>query len=61
MENKCRICARQFLCKKINNKAPAVYDIFKTANELGEECKQIKFSETKNLGEVKYVKDKKRC
>lgn len=27
----------------------------------GENCKQIKFSETKNLGEVKYVKDKKRC
>ena len=35
MENKCRICAKQFLCK-------------------GENCKQIKFSETKNLGEVKY-------
>ena len=54
MQNKCRICAKQFLCKKINNKVPASYAIFKTANELGENCKQIKFSETKNLGEVKY-------
>jgi hypothetical protein len=58
MKNKCRICIKQFLCKKINNKAPASYDIFKTANELGENCKQIKFSETKNYGEVKYDKNK---
>ena len=35
MENKCRICIKQFLCNK-------------------KKCKQIKFSETKNLGEVKY-------
>ena len=55
---KCKQCAKQFLCKKINNKVPAVYYIFKTANELGENCKQIKFSETKNYGEVKKnVKD----
>ena len=41
MENKCRICAKQWLCNK-------------------KECKQIKFSETKNLGEVKYNGDKSR-
>lgn len=27
----------------------------------GENCKQIKFSETKNYGEVKYGTNKKRC
>ena len=41
MQNKCRICIKQFLCNK-------------------KECKQIKFSETKNYEEVKYVKNKKR-
>lgn len=41
MENKCRICIKQFLCNK-------------------KECKQIKFSEIKNYGEVKYAKNKKR-
>ena len=35
MENKCRICAKQYLCNK-------------------KECKQIKFTELKNYGEVKY-------
>lgn len=41
MQNKCRICAKQYFCKEEN-------------------CKQIKFSETKNLGEVKYERQNKK-